>query len=128
VKRYCPKCRKAAEWKKGERPRDPRKPHPKVVEKGLICSRCGYFIKPERLKKLYPVKPILTEKQRNCDHDFEDVTEERRKLIAGMELPKWAKVLVEEKDPRWVNQPEKWRFLNYLKCGNCGLFRIVDQL
>lgn len=140
MKRYCPKCGKAAEWKEGERPRDLRGPPPKIVEKGLICSRCGYLIKPKRLEKLIPVTPMAGEYFKgvdgvevrhfyaDCDHVFEDVTEERRSLLAESELPGWAKALIEKKDRKWVNRSERWRSLTYLKCSECGLLRIVDQI
>ncbi len=128
MRRYCPKCRKAAEWKKGEPPRDLRGSPPKTVEKGLICSRCGYSIDSKRLEKLHPVTPILTDKQRDCDHVFEDVTEERRSILAEGELPGWAKALIEKEDRKWVNRSERWQSLTYLKCGNCDIIRIVDQI
>jgi len=45
-------------------------------------------------------KPILSEEKLSCDHDFEDITEERR----GKNSP----------------------YL-YLKCKKCGLLRIKDR-
>lgn len=69
--------------------------------------------------------PILSEEQRVCVHVWEDVTEERRRLIDVGEYPEWVLVLMEKEDRRWVNRDI--RRLTYLKCGECGLLRIKDE-
>ena len=69
----------------------------------------------------------LTEEQRNCEHIFEDVTEERRSLLARSVLPDWVKILVEKEDSKWVVENELWKTLNYLKCGRCKLLRVSDE-
>jgi len=70
---------------------------------------------------------VLSEEQRSCEHIFDDVTEERRSFLEKSELPSWVKALIEKGDYRWVNRSEKWRTLNYHKCGLCGVLRVFDQ-
>ena len=71
--------------------------------------------------------PIISEEQRLCEHDFENVTEERRALVEQRELPEWAKLLREKEDPRWKNPKDKYKTLLYLKCRKCGLLRVKDE-
>lgn len=71
----------------------------------------------------------------DCDHVLEDVTEERRRLIEERGLPGWVERRIEEemkKPPEkrrssLLNRITLWKTLKYLKCGNCGLLRIIDQ-
>lgn len=73
------------------------------------------------------MSPVLTEEQMDCNHIFEDVTEERRKLVSERGLPGWARRLIEKEDPRWVNRPERWKTLKYEKCRTCGLLKVFDE-
>ena len=68
--------------------------------------------------------PILTEEQKNCDHDFKDVTEERIALVEKRGLPRWAEILVEKEDPKWRELKDKYKNLKYLKCRLCGLLYV----
>ena len=66
---------------------------------------------------------------RNCDHTFEDVTEERRKLIEERGLPDRVKRLIAKKDPPdriWGRIRELWKEdLKYEKCtAGCGLLKV----
>lgn len=59
-----------------------------------------------------------------CEHVFDDVTEERIALLEAHELPRWAQILVEKEDPRWKDFPERRSKRTFLKCSECGLLRV----
>ena len=62
-----------------------------------------------------------------CDHLFEDITEERLKLIEERGgPPNWFKALLEKKDPRAVRvNLEAYKLSKYEKCNiGCGLLRV----
>jgi len=78
---------------------------------------------------------MSTKKQMDCDHIFEDVTEERRSLIEERGIPDWVKHRIEKemkKPPekrrkRLLNRITLWKTLKYLKCTCCGLLRIINN-
>lgn len=82
----------------------------------------------ERQEPQEKKKPIISEEQMNCEHDLEDVTEERRALIEKRELPRWAKILVEKEDRRWKEPKDRYKTLKYLKCRLCGLLYVRNEM
>lgn len=85
----------------------------------------------EEMKALKEQKRLEAEERRieralfqKCDHIFEDVTEERRALIEGRDLPSWVVHLIAKEDPRWVNKRKL--ALEYGKCTGCGLLKVSD--
>ncbi len=67
------------------------------------------------------------EKFRNCDHIYEDVTEERRSIISKQTLPEWVKRLIEAKDYRWSKRSATWKTSIYEQCSECGLLKISNE-
>lgn len=65
---------------------------------------------------------------RRCDHDFEDVTEERHRLVEMRGgLPNWIKYLIGKKDPRAMRMnSEAYKSSRYEKCGGCGLLKVSN--
>lgn len=71
----------------------------------------------------------------NCDHVFEDVTEERRRLIEERGIPGWIerrtekemKKPPEKRSPRLLNRITLWKTLKYEKCRNCGLLKVSNK-
>ena len=92
---------------------------PKAEEERLRVEQLRLLGAAERLAE--------REKFRNCDHIYEDVTEERRSIISKHTLPEWVKRLIEAKDYRWSRRNEAWKTSIYEKCSECGLLKISNE-
>ena len=88
-----------------------------------------------KAKAMEDLKKLEAEERRieralfqKCDHLFEDVTEERRRLVEMRGgLPGWVKALIEKEDPRAMRMnPEAYKSSKYEKCiTGCGLLRVT---
>ena len=65
-RRYCPQCGKAAKWEEGKKER--RGVGGNVIKlNGLVCSRCGHIIDPDRLERLPICQPIIPRQNRRTE-------------------------------------------------------------
>ena len=95
------------------------KPDPGAEEERLRVEQLRLLDAADRLAE--------REKFSNCDHIYEDVTEERRSIISKHKLPGWVKHLIEAKDYKWSRRSELWKTSIYEKCSECGLLKISNE-
>jgi hypothetical protein len=95
------------------------KPDPGAEEERLRVEQLRLLDAADRLAE--------REKFSNCDHIYEDVTEERRSIISKQTLPGWVKHLIAAKDYKWSRRSEAWKTSIYEKCSECGLLKISNE-